>query len=65
MGDLKSLPIQNESEKMRQLIYDWDMQLIMNDKQLQTIEQAPQSLWGLPCLRLPMTGETLRNDLCG
>ena len=31
---------------MRQLVYDWDMQLIMNDKQLQTIEQVKQFLEG-------------------
>ena len=42
----KSLPIQDEPEKMRQLVYDWDMQLIMNDKQLQTIEQVKQFLEG-------------------
>ena len=31
---------------MRQLVYDWDMQLIMNDKQIQTIEQVKQFLEG-------------------
>ncbi|MBT9162882.1 MAG: hypothetical protein DDT27_01447 [Dehalococcoidia bacterium] len=31
---------------MRQLVYDWDMRLIMNDTQLQTIEQVRQFLEG-------------------
>ena len=36
----KSLPVQDEPEKMRQLVYDCDMRLIMNDEQLQTLEQV-------------------------
>ena len=31
---------------MRQLVYDWDMRLIMNDENLQTIEQVKQFLEG-------------------
>lgn len=31
---------------MRQLVYDWNMRLIMNDKSLQTIEQVKQFLDG-------------------
>lgn len=31
---------------MRQLVYDWDMRLIMNDTQLQTIEQVRRFLEG-------------------
>jgi len=42
----QSLPIQDESEKSGQLVYDWDMRLIMNDEQLQTIEQIKQFLEG-------------------
>jgi hypothetical protein len=30
--------MQGEPEKLRQLVYDWDMLLIMNDGQLQTVE---------------------------
>ena len=42
----ESLPIQDEPERFRQLVYDWDMQLIMNDESLQTIEQVRQFLEG-------------------
>jgi len=42
----KSVPIQDEPEKSRQLVYDWDMRLIINDEQLQTIEQIKQFLEG-------------------
>jgi len=35
---VKSLPIQDEPERFRQLVYDWDMRLIMNDRQLQTVD---------------------------
>jgi len=31
---------------VRQLVYDWDMQLIMNDEELTTIEQVKQFLEG-------------------
>jgi hypothetical protein len=31
---------------LRQLVYDWNMRLIMNDKSLQTIEQVKQFLDG-------------------
>jgi len=37
---------QGEPERFRQLVYDWDMQLIMNDEGLQTIEQVRQFLEG-------------------
>jgi len=43
---LLSLPIQDEPERLRQLVYDWDVQLIMNDGQLQTVEQVRQFLKG-------------------
>ena len=39
-----SLPIQDEPERLRQLVYDWDVQPIMNGGELQTIEQARQFL---------------------
>ena len=48
--NIKSLPIQDEPEKIRQLIYDWDMRLIMNDEQLQTLEQVKQFLEGSEAL---------------
>ncbi|MCL0057436.1 hypothetical protein M1N50_03890 [Dehalococcoidia bacterium] len=35
---------------MRQLVYDWDMRLIMNDTQLQTIEQVRRFLEGSKAL---------------
>ena len=35
---------------MRQLVYDWDMQLIMNDEQIQTIEQVKEFLEGSEAL---------------
>jgi len=38
--------MQNEPERFKQLVYDWDMRLIMNDGQLQTIEQVRQFLEG-------------------
>ena len=41
---IQSLPIQDEPEKMRQLVYDCDMRLIMNDEQLQTFEQVNRFL---------------------
>ncbi|MBT9176053.1 MAG: hypothetical protein DDT20_00355 [Firmicutes bacterium] len=43
---MQSLPIQDEPEKLRQLVYDWYMRLIMNDTQLQTIEQVKQFVEG-------------------
>ena len=42
--------MQGESEKSRQLIYDWDMRLIMDDRNLQTIEQVRQFLGGSEAL---------------
>ena len=47
-GNVKrqSLPTQGEPEEFRQLVYDWDMLLIMNDERMQTIEQARQFLEG-------------------
>jgi len=42
----KSLPIQDEPEELGQLVYDWDMRLIMNDRNLQTIELVRQFLEG-------------------
>jgi len=42
--------MQDEPEKLRQLVYDWDMQLIMNDRNLQTIEQVRQFLGGSEAL---------------
>ncbi len=44
------LPIQDEPEKLGQLVYDWDMRLIMNDGQLQTVEQVKQFLEGSEAL---------------
>src|SRR4030043_905591 len=38
--------MQYEPERLRQLVYDWDVQLIMNDGQLQTVEQVRQFLEG-------------------
>ncbi|GAI43072.1 unnamed protein product, partial [marine sediment metagenome] len=38
----KSLPVQDEPEGLGQLVYDWDMRLIMNDGNLQTIGQVRQ-----------------------
>ena len=35
---------------MRQLVYDWDMQLVMNDEEVQTIEQVKQFLEGTEAL---------------
>ena len=46
----KSLPKQDEPEVGRQLVYDWDMQLIMNDERLQTIELVKQFLAGSEAL---------------
>ena len=46
----ESLPIQDEPEKIRLLIYDWDMRLIMNDEQLQALEQVKQFLEGSEAL---------------
>jgi transposase InsO family protein len=37
---------------VRQLVYDWDMRLIMNDERLQTIEQVTQFLEGSEALEL-------------
>jgi len=34
----ESLPIQDKPEKLGQLVYDWDMRLIMNDGNVQTTE---------------------------
>ena len=54
----QSLPIQDEPgggyrfltqdgpERLWQLVYDWDMRLIMNDAKLQTVEQVRQFLEG-------------------
>jgi len=33
----ESRPIQDEPEEMRKLVYDWDIQVMMTDMQLQTI----------------------------
>ena len=38
--------MQDKPEGLRQLVYDWDMRLIMNDGQLQTVEQIRQFLEG-------------------
>ena len=38
--------IEDEPERLGQPVYDWDMQLIMNDKSLKTIEQVKQFLEG-------------------
>jgi len=38
--------MQDEPGRFRQLVYDWDMRLIMNDRQLQTVEQVRQFLEG-------------------
>ena len=38
--------MQDEPEKLGQLVYDWDMRLIMNDGNLQTIGQVRQFLGG-------------------
>jgi hypothetical protein len=38
--------MQDEPEKIRRLIYDWDMQLMMNDRNLETIEQVRQFMEG-------------------
>src|SRR5512136_265007 len=38
--------MQDEPERSGQLVYDWDMLLIMNDEQLQTIEEIKQFLEG-------------------
>jgi len=35
---------------MRQLVYDWDMRLFMNDEQLQTLEQVKRFLEGSDAL---------------
>ena len=37
---------QDEPERFGQLVYDWDMQLIMNDRQLQTVERVRGFLEG-------------------
>ena len=51
--------MQDEPEKSGQLVYDWDMRLIMNDEQLQTIEQIKQFLEGSePRLCYLIGGET-------
>ena len=36
--------------KIRQLVCDWDMRLIMNDEQLQTLQQVNQFLEGSEAL---------------
>ena len=41
---------QDEPKGIRQLVYDWDMRLIMNDERLQTIEQVKQFLEGSEAL---------------
>ena len=38
--------IEDEPERFGQPVYDWDMQLIMNDNNLKTIEQVKQFLEG-------------------
>jgi len=38
------------TQKEGQLVYDWDMQVIMNDGNLQTIEQVRQFLGGSEAL---------------
>jgi hypothetical protein len=45
-GKKQSLPTQDEPEGLRQLVYDWDMRLIMNDESLQALEQVRQFLGG-------------------
>ena len=40
----------DEPEELGQLVYDWDMQVIMNDRNLQTIEQVRQFLEGSAAL---------------
>jgi hypothetical protein len=42
--------MQDEPEKIRQLVYDWDMQLMMNDRNLETIEQVRQFMEGSEAL---------------
>ena len=49
---MQSLPIQDAPEGLRQLVYDWDMRLIMNDERLQTIEQVRQFLEGSEAVEL-------------
>ena len=46
----ESLPTQDEPDGSGQLVYDWDMRLIMNDRNLQTIEQVKQFLEGSEAL---------------
>gem|GEM_PF-5670771 len=46
----KSLPIQDEPEKLGQLVYDWDIRLVVNDGNVQTIEQVKQFLEGSEAL---------------
>ena len=43
---IKSLPTQDEPERVRQLVYDWDMLLIINDGKLPMVEQVKQFLEG-------------------
>jgi hypothetical protein len=41
-----SVPTKDEPENLGQLVYDWDMRLIINDDEVQTIEQVKQFLEG-------------------
>ena len=42
--------MQDEPEKLGRLVYDWGMLLIMNDRQLQTVEQVRGFLEGSEAL---------------
>jgi hypothetical protein len=55
-------PTQDETEGLRQLVYDWDMRLIMNDGQLQTIEQVRQFLEGSEAVEF--RGLTAKEKYC-
>ena len=54
--------MQDEPEKIRQLVYDWDMRLIMNDEQLQTLEQVKQFMEGSEALEF--RGLTAEEKYC-
>ena len=42
--------MQHEPERLGQFVYDWDVQLIMNDGQLQAVEQVSQFVEGSEAL---------------
>jgi hypothetical protein len=42
--------MQDKPEKIRRLVYDWDMRLLMNDRNLETIEQVRQFMEGSEAL---------------